>query len=217
MEHGSTQEFLGQAFPQMLRIELAARARRAYRTAARLAEDTGWLRHKRATFERGHLVAWAMDAEMVRLCETGPFGLRCEWESFGAPVPTGYYLKIFGPHVTLSVSQVSDPDRKPRRADFRNNAALNNQPFLFPDMAPAVAEAPPHVLIIHGRTHSLEFLHGAIPHPSRRRSGYVDKTANLLSLPYVVGAEHPGFEGDDEEPPLELIRDIADRRGSDGG
>ena len=144
----------------------------------------------------------------------GNLPFEATWEPFARP--TGKHLVVWTKRARLTISQIEDAEKKPRGADFRDNYAVSNQPFLFQymnDEAQNKAERK-HILLIHGYQ-ELMFSHLAIPHAQFNR--YIAATPTLMAIPHIATPERAKEEGPTQAPDpeatenlLRIIRDTSD-------
>lgn len=176
----------------------------AYQAATALAKDQPILEVTSAIDNRGRLVSWAVDQAFERLIKTGQWPFEYEWVPFAEP--TGRYLRIRFGAATMSVSQVARPKRPPRRAVFRENAAMMNVRFLFPEMEEErrITGLPAFVLV-HGHQ-ELNFAHIGMSYPTKRK--WLHRTPNLLLAPHAVESSEPPVEAVDEEAIVTLKEQI---------
>lgn len=180
--------------------------RQAYDAVDQWVQENKWLTIP--TVQKGHLRAWAVDFALTQLMESGVWPVRrYEWADFTRP--TGKYLKIFTTNAILTVSQLADASSQPRRAVFRQNAAFNNQPFLFAEFAPEMPEDIPHLILSHGYQ-ELAFIQVGMPHPEDKNS-WLASTPNILSEIHDASSDLAPPEAIGVEPVLKIKQQLAKR------
>lgn len=189
--------FLADQIPQKLWPVFPTTLRTSYGAVELMVREQPILQVESAKQNKGRLVAWATDFALVRAMTTGalPLDYRwCEWDR-----PTGRYLEIKLTHSVMSVTQVAQADRQPRKAGFRENGRLNNSMlFDFAELEDEIRiKGLPSFLLIHGYQ-SLDFVHLSVPHPTNTaRFSY--QTPNLLNLPHEVASTVPPIEDTDAD------------------
>ena len=199
-------QFINEEVPPQYRAFLPKTHQQAYDAVDQWLQENKWL--SVPTVQPGHLRAWAVDFALVQLIEAGGWPVqKYEWASFTRP--TGKYLKIFTKNAVLTISQLADPDAQPRSAVFRQNAAFNNQPFLFPEFAPEISEDLPHLIITHGYQ-QLNFIRIGMPHPEDK-TAWLGSTPNILDELREVSSELAPPEAVDIEPVLTIKSELKKR------
>jgi hypothetical protein len=191
-------EFLEQEFPSGLHPLVPGALRRAYASADAAIDQIQFLQTKAGFLQRGDLIVLATEYEFWRLIENGSLDFDYSWEPYARP--TGLHLVMRTPNARVTISQVQDPDRQPRSADFRSNYAVSNERSLFEeDNRAADAEnALKHILLLHGYQ-ALTFAHLALP--SARGPRHIYRTPNLFGRPYEETG--PVVRGPNDEGPRE--------------
>jgi hypothetical protein len=202
----NSEHFLNDQFPLLEQTLLIPALKNAYKTVDELIKSEPFLQVPSALFNHGRLKSWASDFYIEKLLKTGYLPYEYSWENFDKP--TGKFLQIHLPSSKLIISQVALPKKPPRHANFRSNAAFNNQLFLFPDMENEKKLGEPTFLLVHGHQ-DLSFVHIGLPHPNQE--SYLFQTANLLRVPHVVNAEKALIEAVNFEPVVTLKEEIARR------
>lgn len=206
-------EFLDEEFPDELRRLIPTALKRAYSIADRVMHSEAFLRTPGGLFQRGDLVALSAQYELERLALSGSLPFRCTWEDYARP--TGKHLVIWTARAKLTVSQIPDPEKKPRQAIFRDNYGLGNMRFLFDFMneEAKLRNEAKHILLIHGYQ-SLAFAHLTYPHPDRNEHVY--SSDNLMKMVHAVPDDLAKEEGPTESPDPEamefLDRALRDKR-----
>ena len=189
------------------RAHVPQQLRAAYVSVAALAKDTDFLALPSA--QLGHLRAWASELAIKRLIDSGKWPFDYDWQPYKND--TGSWLRIRLSHSILSVHQISDPHKTPRKADYRSNGFLNNQGvFDFAELSEERRlEGLPHLVLTHGY-HDLVFAHLGLP--KIPGGGYYARTPNLLQMLHVVESELAPTEGVGVEPVVELqkSREVAE-------
>jgi hypothetical protein len=154
--------------------------RRAYAAARNLMQETGFLQTPAAEISAfGHLVAYAMDFAFEGLIKSGRWNFDFSWRAFQRP--TGKHLCIFTKNAVLTISQLIEADKQPRRAEFRENYKFANQAFLFPELEPEFDPSDkPHMILGHGY-HTMRFAHLGIPSPEHRET-WLYQSKNLVNM-----------------------------------
>ncbi len=181
-----------------------AALRRAYVTADQVIEAYPFLRTPGGRFQRGDLIACAAEYELQRLIETGQLQFEYSWEDYAKP--TGKHLVIHTSRGRLTVSQVQEPNKGPRYAEFRDDYQLTNMPYMFEEMNRELTErrAKKHILLVHGYR-ELTFAHFMLPH--RMKDQPIFRTVNLANVPHVVSAP-TSPEGPSESPDPETLEHL---------
>lgn len=190
-------QFMDEEFPPQLRPLLPAAMRRAYANADHAIDAIPFLQSPGGPFHRGDLIALAADYEFARLIASGALpGFDCSWEPFAKP--TGVHLVMRTRNSRITISQMDDPTKRPRRAEFRNDYAAFNVRYLFEQMNRDVEDAAKtkHILLMHGYQ-TLSYVQLALP--NRTGAGHIYRTPNLLDLPHEVAPTVLG--GQDDEGP----------------
>lgn len=196
--------FLNDQITPAQRALIPSTLKQAYKAADLLAEENPILDVVSARDQRGRVRTWAVDLAFEKLVSTGQWPFDCSWASYARP--TGRYLRIRTEAATISISLVDSPDKPPRHVCFRQNNAMANAPYLFPEMEEeASVEGVPGFVLVHGHK-ALEFAHLGMAHPTKRRWLY--RTADLLRTPHTIGDDLPPVEAQDEEAILSLKQEI---------
>ncbi len=200
------EEFVDDEFPAPVRPLVLSALRRAYLNADATIERTPYLRTPGGKYERGDLIMVAASYELQLLVTNGDLPFDGEWEPFARP--TGKHFVMRSRRARITTSQVSDPTKRPRKADFRDNYAEDNMEPLFDYMKPSVPVGGVRLIhILHGYQ-NLNFIHLTYPHPTENR--HVFRSENLLRLPHevIVDQDLPRAEGPTESPDPEMIENI---------
>lgn len=209
--------FVKDQFPEHLRPLIATTLKTAYRVVDRWVAEEPAFQTPVVDWNRGRLVAWAVDFGFFKLVESGALPFDFSWEFFARP--TGRYLALRPSHSVITISQIADPLVQPRNVVFRENARVSNSPFFdLPEFADeGRVEGLPHILLTHGHQ-SLTFSHLCLPDPDHKM-GYRFRTANLMEMPHEVEPEGPPPEDTDTDfENLGLLKDdIAKWRRDYGG
>ncbi|KEP69644.1 hypothetical protein DL1_03145 [Thioclava dalianensis] len=194
-------------FPTVLRT--------AYAAVAELVKDTPMLQVESAEDNRGRLIAWAVDKQLVTAIENGSITCDYRWKPFAKP--TGRYLEMRFAHSIATVSQTADPTIQPRNVVFRENARLNNQgSFDLPEFKAPEISGLPHILLIHGHK-SLNFAHFGIP-ASDSKTKFNWRSTNLLDIPHLVEDDRPAPEHtDDILDEMNLLKEQIEKWRRDNG
>ena len=187
--------YLIDQFPKSQWHHIPTQLRLAYAAADSLIEDSPILRVESAIPNRGRIISWATDLQLERAIKSGVLDCDYQWKSFAHP--TGKYLELRFSHLTASISFVKSAKTQPREVVFRQNARLNNEPFLPLDdfTEETIITGLPHFLLLHGHT-NLEFAHFALPsaHSNKKLTW---RSQNLLSLPHeIVSDTHQAEDTD---------------------
>ena len=148
----------------------------------------------------------AASFELQQLVRSGDLPFDGRWECHARP--TGQHFVLYTRRAKLTTSQLADPSKKPRRAEFRENYAEDNATYLFPELMPQRDDTGKRLLhILHGYQ-GLSFIHLAYPHPEENRHIY--RSQNLLKLPHEISRD-PDLappEGPTDSPDPEMIENI---------
>jgi hypothetical protein len=192
---GSYAEFVESEFSTKYQAYIPDALKRAYLGADALMRDTSFLNTQGGENARGHIIQCAVDHQLIRLIETGVWPFDFAWDFYTKP--TGKHLKILPKSTVITVSRLQHDKQFPRKAGFRNNQRLNNDPqqgTLFADAAEDRAleiKGRPHLILGHGY-HEPTFAHIYIPHSHQSRWNW--STENLINLPSVVTSDLPPVE-----------------------
>lgn len=191
-QFNSYSEFIESEFSLRYQREIPEALRRAYVSADAYIKDTPFLDTEGGPNARGHLVQCAVDYQLIRLIETGLWPFDYEWKHYARP--TGKHLRIYPKNTVITVNRLQHDKQFPRRADFRNNLRLNNNPqqmTLFGEdyeKDAAKGAGRPHLILGHGY-HEPDFAHIYIPHSHRAMWNW--STPNLMYIPHVISSELP--------------------------
>lgn len=219
MEAPVAEEFLLNQIPLRFRALIPPVLKDARAAAAIIAKAEPVLQVPSAEDNHGRLISWAVDLGIQKLIDSNQWPVSYRWRNFARP--TGRYLQIVMSHSVMSISQVSDPTIQPRDVRFRQNARLNNEPYLdlkeFEDVRQVAGL--PSFLLIHGRVERGElaedFAHIGIPHPTHSKD-YIYKTPNLMNLPHPVTTELPPVEDTESDAVMTLKEEIEKWRRDNG-
>lgn len=200
------EQFCDDEFPFRYRPLIPGALRRAYATADSTIERNPYLQTPGGRYERGDLIMVAASYEFQQLVRSGDLPFDGEWEYFAKP--TGKHFVIHTKRAKLTTNQLKDPDKKPRRAEFRENYAEDNATYLFPEYMPKCDGKGKRLLhILHGYQ-SLNFIHLAYPHPEENR--HIFRSTNLLKIPHEgsLDVDLAPAEGPTDSPDPEMIENI---------
>jgi hypothetical protein len=201
------ERFLNAEFPPTLYRLIPAALRRAYLAADAIMEQHPQFSTPGGRFQRGDLIAMCADYEFWLLVTSRnlPFVVSADWEDYAKPTGKFFVMRSLRAHITIS--QVSDPKRKPRFACFRHEYALPNGPYLFGYMNDEFEHDQERRLIhiVHGYQ-GLAFAHLTLPHPHNRGNMWISR--NLMKIPHEVPNPLPQPEGPLESPNPETIEII---------
>jgi hypothetical protein len=110
------------------------------------------------------------------------------------------------PGATITINQVDKPHIKPRHADFRDQFAVPNSAYLFPEWneEQRADKSRKHIALLHGHG-ELRFINLAVPHPTQNQLMWWSD--DLLGLPHVATTA-PAGEGPTESPDAEIVDEI---------
>lgn len=193
--------FIDDQFPVKSRAHLPTALQTAYESVGALAKDTPFLALPSA--QLGHLRAWACELAIKRLIDSGKLPYDYDWQPYKNG--TGNWLRVRLSHSVLSVHQLVDATKTPRKADYRNNGFFNNQGvFDLPELVEDTRlRGLPHLVLTHGHN-ELSFAHVGLP--KLKGKGYFARTPNLMATLHVVESDVPPLEGVGIEPTVELHR-----------
>ncbi len=204
--------FLNDQISPTQRALIPTTLKQAYKAADELAAENPILDVVSAREQHGRVRTWAVDLAFEKLVSTGQWPFDCGWASFARP--TGRYLRIRTEAATVSISLVDSAKKPPRPVCFRQNNAMANTPYLFPEMEEEVRlEGVPGFVLTHGHK-TLDFAHLGMAHPSKRKWLY--RTTNLMRTAHVIEDDLPPVEAEDEEAILSL-KDEIQKWSSDNG
>jgi hypothetical protein len=208
MDSVSARSFVADQIPVRHQALLPPVLKTAYRAVQLVVKDAPFLQVPSATFNRGRMVTWAVDHGIEQLIKSGQWPVDYRWASFGEPTVTGKYIEIILPHSRMTISQVRDASNQPRDVKFRENARLDNDPFLPYDELSEVRTVTgiPTFILVHGHK-DLDFIHVGVPH-SHHPHAYIYRTNNLLQLPHEVPSTAPPVENTDFEDTMTLKEEI---------
>jgi hypothetical protein len=213
MSDNPAENFTDEEVPPSIRPLIPTAIRRAYLAADATIETSPYLTTPGGKYQRGDLIMLAASYEFQQLVASGSLPFDGAWEFFAKP--TGKHFVMLTKRARITVNQIEDPRKKPRRAVFRNNYAEINQSSLFKafdeDLKRAKEEADKDgerrlLHILHGYQ-QLDFAHLAYPHPDRNRHIY--RSPNLMKMPHEMPmTDLPPPEGPSESPNPETIENI---------
>jgi len=214
MSDNPAEQFTTEEVPKAVWPLIPTAIRRAYLAADATIESAPYLTTPGGKYQRGDLIMLATSFEFQQLVANGSLpSFDGTWEFFARP--TGKHFVMLTKRARITVSQVEDPRKKPRRAIFRNNYAELNELGLFDDSdenlirakEEAVRDGERRLLhILHGYQ-ELNFAHLAYPHPERNRHMY--RSPNLMKMPHEMPVDDlPPAEGPSESPNPETLEDI---------
>ena len=214
MDVVTAEQFLLDQVPTRHRVLFPPVLKNAYAAVEQIVKAEPIFQIPSAEDNRGRLVSWAVDFGIKNLIESGRWPVDYRWATFAKP--TGRYLQVRLSHSVLSISQVADRKAQPRDVVFRQNARLNNEPYLaleeFDDTR-AIAGLP-SFLFVHGYQ-ELAFAHLGVPHSNHRRA-YIYQTSNLMDLPHEITSDVPPVEETDTEAVMSLKEEIEKWRRDNG-
>jgi hypothetical protein len=178
--------------------------RRAYAAADEIIDRHPQLSTPGGKYQRGDLIAHAADYEFEQLIKAGSLPFEPSWEHYARPTGKHFVMRSRRAHITIS--QVDDPDLRPRNAVYRNRYAIPNAPYLFKTMNEEVARDQERRLIhvVHG--YQAPFAHLTLPHPSANKNVWCSQ--NLMRILHVVTSDLPPSEGPSESPTPEAIENL---------
>jgi hypothetical protein len=199
------ERFLNEQFPPHLHPLIPSALRRAYAAADEMVERHPQLGTPGGKYQRGDLVALAADYEFESLVKANSLPFDASWEFYARP--TGKHFVMRTPRAHITISQIEDPELKPRNAVFRNIFAIPNGRYLFEYMNEEVERDASRRLVhlLHGYQ-NLSFAHLTLPHPQQNK--HVWSTDNLMKIPHVVTSDLPKAEGPAVSPEPEVIENL---------
>ena len=199
------QEFALTEVPAALHPLIPPALRRAYGAADEIIERHPQLSTPGGKYQRGDLIAHAADYEFEQLIKAGSLPFEPHWEPYARP--TGKHFVMRSGRANITISQVDDPDLRPRNAIYRNRYSIPNAPYFFKFMNDEVeAERGRRLIhIVHGYQ-TLLFAHLTFPHPSANKN--VWRSDNLMKIPHIVTSGLPPSEGPSESPTPEAIDNL---------
>jgi hypothetical protein len=213
MSDNPAEHFTNEEVPPNIRPLIPTAIRRAYLAADATIESAPYLTTPGGRYQRGDLIMLAASYEFQQLVKNGSLPFDGAWEFFAKP--TGKHFVMLTKRARITVNQVEDPRKKPRRAVFRNNYAEINQSSLFEDFEEDLKRAREEadkdgerrlLHILHGYKEP-DFAHLAYPHPDRNRHIY--RSQNLMKMPHEMPmTDLPPPEGPSESPNPETIDNI---------
>ncbi len=201
-------QFLDEEFPVQIRNQIPFALRRAYAAVDETIVSNQFLCTPGGKYQRGDLIALAAEYEFERLIERNRLPFDASWEYFARP--TGKHLVMRSRRSRITISQVEDLNKKPRRALFRNKYSIPNAPYLFESMNQEFRDDCDLRLIhiLHGYQ-TLNFAHLTIPSPEKNEHVY--STFNLMNMPHAVPSDLPPPEGPSESPEPEALENLMRR------
>jgi hypothetical protein len=212
MADNPAEHFTDEEVPPSIRPLIPTAIRRAYLAADATIESAPYLTTPGGRYQRGDLIMLAASYEFQQLVTNGSLPFDGAWEFFAKP--TGKHFVMLTKRARITVNQIEDPRKKPRRAVHRNNYAELNQSNLFADFdedlkrarEEAAKDSARRLLhILHGYQ-ELDFAHLAYPHPDRNRHIY--RSPNLMKMPHEMPMDLPAAEGPSESPNPETLENI---------
>jgi hypothetical protein len=199
------ERFLHTEFPPELHPLIPSALRRAYAAADEMIDRHPQLCTPGGRYQRGDLVALAADYEFELLVKANSLPFEPSWEYYARPTGKHFVMRSRRAHITIS--QLDDPEFKPRNAVFRNLFAIPNGRYLFQYMNEEVERDNARRLmhVLHGYQ-NLTFAHLTLPHPQENR--HVWKTSNLMNIPHVVTSDLPRAEGPTVSPEPQTIENL---------
>lgn len=201
------EQFTDEEVPHELRHLFPSALRRAYLAADDTIDRHTYFQTPGGRYQRGDLIMLAASFEFELLVKSKSLPFVGSWEDFAKP--TGKHYVMRSPKAIITISQVENPAKRPRRAIFRSNYAELNDMSLFDtpdDIARRRAESGRRLLhILHGY-HDLNFVYLAYPHPERNRHVY--RSRNLMQIPHQISGDLPPAEGPSDSPSPEALEGI---------
>jgi hypothetical protein len=199
------EEFAHAEVPPGLHPLIPPALRRAYAAADEMIDRHPQLSTPGGKYQRGDLIAHAADYEFQQLIEAGNLPFEPSWEPYARPTGKHFVMRSRRAHITIS--QVDDPDLRPRNAVYRNRFAIPNSPYLFNVMNEEVERDTGRRLIhiVHGYQ-TLTFAHLTVPHPSANKNVWCSQ--NLMKILHVLTSALPPSEGPSESPTPEAIESL---------
>lgn len=196
-------DFVESEFPVHHQVLIPPALTTAYKAVSSLYKNEPLFDVLSARIGMGHVIAWAVDRQIEKLVESKQLPFDYRWVPFEKP--TGQFLQLRLPTSTMSINQLPSSTAVPRRAWFRHNRILNNQPcFDWPEFEDErQVTGLPHLTLSHGYQ-NLTFAHIGILNPRAERFGWIYRSANLLDLPQVVSPDLPPAEAVDVEAEVSL-------------
>jgi hypothetical protein len=214
LSEDSAEILVNKVLPKSIHPIIPSALRRAYAAADKLIDEIPFLATPGGLYQRGDLIMVAASYEFELLVKGGNLPFEGRWEFFARP--TGKHFVMYSDSARVTIGQVEDPSKKPRRARHRENYSGLNEILLFPEMnvereklirEAEQAGARSLLHILHGYR-DLAFVHVAYPHPERNEHIYLGP--NLLRLPHELSGD-PGLlppEGPSDSPKPEVIDNI---------
>ncbi len=196
-------DFVESEFPVQHQVFVPPALTTAYNAVLSLYKTEPLFDVLSARIGMGHVIAWAVDRQIEKLVQSGQLPFDYRWVSFEKP--TGKFLQLRLPTSTMSINQLKSSTAVPRRAWFRHNRILNNEPcFDFPEFEDERhVTGLPHLTLSHGYQ-ELDFIHVGILNPRAETFGWIYRSPNLLALPRAVSPDLPPPEAVDAEVEVSL-------------
>jgi hypothetical protein len=126
------EQFADEEVPASVRPLFPSALRRAYSAADLTIDRDPYLTTPGGKYQRGDLIMLAASFEFQQLLENASLpGFDGTWQFFARP--TGKHFVMLTKRARITLNQVEEPKKKPRRAVFRNNYAELNESGLFDD------------------------------------------------------------------------------------
>jgi hypothetical protein len=189
--------FIEEEIPAIHRANFPKAICDAYKAVDALVAETPFLQCPPAKQADGHLVTWAVDFAVWQLIETGKWPVEhYDWAWFKKP--TGRYLRIFTKRSIVTISQLADDSQQPRHAEFRANAAYDEQIplLLLPGEKELIISGRTHLLLAHGHQ-NLQFIYLAMPNPEKKPA-WLGRSSNLINEIHDISANLSPAEGPKE-------------------
>jgi hypothetical protein len=203
------QQLADEEFPPTIRSLIPSALRRAYGAVDRVMEQHPFLGTPSGRFHRGDLIVLATEWEFECLIEAGSLPFEPSYEHYAAP--TGKHLVMRSRRARITINQVHSPNKKPRKAVFRDAFGTPNMEYLWPEWnAEEKDKKKKHLLILHGYQ-DLEFANLAVPNPTVNK--LIWWSDNLLKVPHaatVRGEEEGPADSPEPEAIENLIRLVRD-------
>ena len=210
-----SETFIQQEVPVDVRALFPQRFQSAYDAVDALTREYRFLQTPTAKYTKGHLIALAVEHGLQALIDSGKWSVR-DYSYVSYTKPTGKYLRIETQNSIVTISQLQQRRRQPRKATFRQNAKFNNAPFLnfieFP--GPLEEGTVPHLIIGHGYQ-TLTFVQVGIPHPEHKHE-WLALTRNAFDELREVTSDLVPEEAPNVEATLEL-KEAVKKRIQDNG
>lgn len=158
-------EFIKGEYPSTVRSQFVPMVSRAYSVVEQLMTDNEILNWSIGNNMRGYLINTAVEYEFKRMIESGRLPLSYR---IGSNLRKNHqHIEVCSNHSILTISQMKNSNKPPRKAYFRANLGYSNQlmmQFLEDDIK--VIDSPLYIVLTHGSKHgNLEFVNLGMPQP----------------------------------------------------